>query len=118
MASERDEVAHGNPWPWIGWAGTLVIVFAAGMLGFFVLSRYQQNGPVLGIWTAMCRSIGLTFDGAPAAEAKAPAGRALLTSSGRPRRSNGPMVAIRSEASALQSNARRATACRGSATQA
>lgn len=70
MAGEHDR--SGNPWPRIGWgalAGTVVI---SGVLGFGVLSRYQENGPALSIWGAICRGIGLTSDEAPANEAKPP----------------------------------------------
>src|SRR5262249_45265353 len=56
-----------HPWPLIGWTSFAVIVVASSLLGFVVLSRYQQNEEPLGIWAAICRGLGITFDGAPAA---------------------------------------------------
>jgi cytochrome c553 len=71
MPNEHDH-EHSDPWPLIGWSSLVVIVAIAGILGFLLLSRYQQNGPVLGTWVAICRSLGLTFDGRPARETKPP----------------------------------------------
>jgi len=72
MAGEHDPSAEGNPWPRIGWATLAGMVVVSGVLGFVVLSRYQQNGPALGVWGAICRAVGLTADEAPANEAKPP----------------------------------------------
>jgi cytochrome c553 len=72
LPSEHDPHGRGDPWPLIGWSSLVIIVAVAGVLGFLVLSRYQQNGPVLGSWAAICRGLGLTFDGVPAQAAKPP----------------------------------------------
>jgi cytochrome c553 len=64
--------AHRDPWPLIGWTSLVSIVAVAAVLGFLVLSRYQQNGPPLGTWGALCRGLGLTFDGRPAQAATPP----------------------------------------------
>jgi cytochrome c553 len=61
-----------NPWPLIGWATMAVLIVVSAVLGFVVLSAYQQNGPELGVWGAICRGLGLVADTAPAAEPKPP----------------------------------------------
>ena len=45
-----------------------LIVVVAAVLGFAFLSRYQQGGPTLDIWSAICRGIGITADTGPAGE--------------------------------------------------
>jgi cytochrome c553 len=72
MAHAHDPHGHGDPWPLIGWSSLLGIVAVAAVLGFLVLSRYQQNGPPLSTWGALCRGLGLTFDGLPARAATPP----------------------------------------------
>jgi mono/diheme cytochrome c family protein len=42
------------------------------VLGFVVLGRYQQNGPALDTWAAICRAIGITADSGPAGEPQPP----------------------------------------------
>ena len=54
------------PWPKIGWISFAVIMVVSSLLGFVVLSRYQLNGEPLDIWGAICRGLGITFDGGPA----------------------------------------------------
>lgn len=70
MSNPHDPHEPGDPWPLIGWSSLAVIVAVAGILSFMVVSRYQQNGPEFGTWRAICRGLGLTFDGAPALEPK------------------------------------------------
>lgn len=72
MEREHDPTAAGNPWPRIGWITLAATVAVSVVLSFFVLSRYQQNGPVLDTWSAICRGLGLTADNGPASEAKPP----------------------------------------------
>jgi cytochrome c553 len=72
MAGERDPSAAGSPWPRIGWSALAGMVAVSGVLGFLVLARYQQNGPALGVWGAICRAVGLTSDEAPSNETKPP----------------------------------------------
>ena len=57
-----------NPWPMIGWGTAAAIIIVAGVLGFGVLDRYQQGGPTLSLWNAICRGLGITADTGPAGE--------------------------------------------------
>jgi cytochrome c553 len=61
-----------NPWPRIGWWSAAALVGVSFILGFVVLGRYQQNGPTLDTWTAICRAIGLTSDTGPANDPQPP----------------------------------------------
>jgi hypothetical protein len=45
---------------------------SCGVLGFVVLDRYQQGGPALDLWSAICRGLGITSDTGPAAEPQPP----------------------------------------------
>jgi cytochrome c553 len=67
------QIRAGNPWPRIGWWSAAGLVGVAFVLGFVVLGRYQQNGPTLGTWGAICRAIGIAADTAPAGEPQPPA---------------------------------------------
>jgi cytochrome c553 len=72
MARDQGAFELNNPWPRIGWgtmAGAAVISI---VLGFVVLSRYQQNDPTLELWSAICRGLGITADSGPAAQPKPP----------------------------------------------
>jgi cytochrome c553 len=44
------------------------VVIVSAVLGFGVLSRYQQNDSTLDLWSAICRGLGLTADIGPATE--------------------------------------------------
>ena len=57
-----------NPWPMIGWGTAAAIIIVAGLLGFGLLDRYQQGGPTLSLWNAICRGLGITADTGPAGE--------------------------------------------------
>ena len=59
-------------WPRIGWWSTAVMVGVSFVLGFVVLGRYQQGGPALDPWSAICRAIGITADTGPAGEPQPP----------------------------------------------
>src|SRR5271170_3370118 len=59
-------------WPLIGWRSATILVIVSVVLGFVVLARYQQNGPTLDIWTAICRAMGITADSGPAGEPQPP----------------------------------------------
>jgi len=61
-----------NPWRWIGWLTAAITISLALVLGLVVLSPYQQNGPRLDTWAAICRSLGITSDIKPAAELQPP----------------------------------------------
>jgi len=72
MDHDQDASKLHNPWPRFGWWFTATLVIVAAVLGFVVLSRYQQNGPELDLWTAICRAVGITADGAPAGAPQPP----------------------------------------------
>jgi hypothetical protein len=61
-----------NSWPRIAWGSLAAVVGISVVLGFVILSRYQQNGPTLGTWAAICRSLGITADTAAANEPQPP----------------------------------------------
>ena len=61
-----------NPWPRIGWWFAAAVVGVSFVLGFVVLGRYQQNGPTLDTWDAICRAIGITAENGPAGEPQPP----------------------------------------------
>jgi cytochrome c553 len=70
VARNRGALRTYDPWPRIGWGLVATIVVVAAVLGFAFLSRYQQGGPTLDIWSAICRGIGITADTGPAGESK------------------------------------------------
>jgi cytochrome c553 len=68
MARDQGTFKLDNPWPRIAWgilAGTIVL---AAVLGFGILSRYQQNAPTLDLWSAICRGLGISADTGAAIE--------------------------------------------------
>jgi cytochrome c553 len=70
MRHDRETFKFHNPWPTIGWGMLAGVVAVSSVLGFGVLSRYQENGPTLGLWAAICRGLGISADSAPATEAQ------------------------------------------------
>jgi|SRR5271166_2825214 len=72
MARDKGPFRLANPWPRAGWGSLAAIVGISLVLGFIVLSRYQQNAPTLGAWAAICRSLGITSDVGPASEPQPP----------------------------------------------
>jgi len=62
----------GNHWGRFGWGALAATLVVSGVLGFVVLSRYQQNGPILGTWSAICRGLGLAADKQAANEVQPP----------------------------------------------
>jgi cytochrome c553 len=72
MVREQGPFKLSNPWPRIAWGSMAVVFIASFLIGFFVLARFQQNGPTLGGWAAFCRAIGLTADSGPASEPQPP----------------------------------------------
>jgi cytochrome c553 len=72
MARDQGALKLDNPWPRIGWTSLAGLIVISAVLGFVVLSRYQQNDPTLDIWGAICRGLGITGDRGPAAEPKPP----------------------------------------------
>jgi cytochrome c553 len=72
MARGQGAFKADNPWPRIGWWSTAVLVSVSFVLGFAVLGRYQQNGPTLDTWSAICRAVGLTADNGSAGEPQPP----------------------------------------------
>jgi HlyD family secretion protein len=55
-----------------------VILVISLVLGFIVLSRYQQNGEPLGVWAAICRGLGIAPDVQPASAPQPPLRTATL----------------------------------------
>lgn len=72
MGRDQGPFKLDNPWPRIGWWSAVSLVGFSVVLGFVVLARYQQNGPTLDTWSAICRAIGLTADSGPAGEPQPP----------------------------------------------
>jgi cytochrome c553 len=70
MARDQGSFRINNPWAKIGWSIAAGIVVIAGVLGFGVLDRYQQNGPDLDLWSAICRGLGVTSDNRAESEAR------------------------------------------------
>jgi cytochrome c553 len=72
MGRDQGSFKRDNPWPRIGWLSLGALVVVSAVLGFFVLPRYQQNGPTLDVWNAICRGLGITADSGPAGEIQPP----------------------------------------------
>jgi cytochrome c553 len=72
MARDQSAYRLDNPWPSIGWVSLAVLVGISSVLGFAVLSRYQQNDPALGLWSAICRGLGITANSDPATAPQPP----------------------------------------------
>ncbi len=72
MQSEKKPNEPRDRWPLIGWTSLAGMVVLAAVLSFTVVSRFQQNGPLLDTWAAICRGIGLTVGGVPATYAQPP----------------------------------------------
>jgi cytochrome c553 len=72
MVRDQCPFKLANPWPQIGWWAAISMVAVSVILGFLVLSRLQQNGPELGMWTAICTALGITADSGPAGEPQPP----------------------------------------------
>jgi cytochrome c553 len=72
MARDQSAFRLDNPWPSIGWVSLAALIGISFVLGFAVLSRYQQNDPALGLWGAICRGLGIAADSDPASEPRPP----------------------------------------------
>jgi cytochrome c553 len=72
MGRDQGPFKLDNPWPRIGWWLVAALVSVSVVLGFVVLARYQQNGPTLDTWSAICRAVGITADSGPAGEPQPP----------------------------------------------
>src|SRR5437588_51126 len=72
MARDQGTLKGANPWPKIGWGIAAGLVIVSAVLGFGLLSRYEQNGPTLALWSAICRAVGITADTGPATEPAPP----------------------------------------------
>jgi cytochrome c553 len=72
MGGDQGKPELERPWPRIGWWSAAAVVGVSFVLGFAVLGRYQQNGPTLDTWGAICRAIGITADIAPASGPQPP----------------------------------------------
>ena len=72
MARDQGTLKLNNPWPKIGWGLVAATMVVTVVLGFGVLSRYQQNAPSLDLWSAICRGLGISADTGPASESEPP----------------------------------------------
>jgi cytochrome c553 len=72
MARDPNRLNLDNVWSRIGWGTMAALFIVFFLIGFFVLGRVQQNGPLLGSWAAFCRAVGLTANRAPASEPQPP----------------------------------------------
>jgi cytochrome c553 len=71
-ALEQGSLRTYNPWPMIGWGTAAAIIIVAAVLGFGLLDRYQQGGPTLSLWNAICYGLGITADTGPASDPQPP----------------------------------------------
>ena len=71
-AREQGSFRTDNPWPMIGWGTAAAIIIVGAVLGFGLLDRYQQGGPTLSLWNAICRGLGITADTGPASDPQPP----------------------------------------------
>jgi cytochrome c553 len=67
-----------HPWRRAGWGALAVILVISLVLGFIVVSRYQQNGEPLGVWASICRGLGIAPDLKPASAPQPPLRTATL----------------------------------------
>ena len=72
MGRDQGPFKLDNPWPRVGWWSAAALVSVSVVLGFLVLARYQQNGPTLDTWSAICSALGITADIGPAGEPQPP----------------------------------------------
>ena len=72
MSRDRGPFRLDIPWTRIAWSLVAGFVVVSFLLGFVVLGRYQQSGPPLDVWNAICRAIGITADTGPAGEPQPP----------------------------------------------
>ncbi len=72
MVREQGPLKLDNPLPRIAWGTIGAVSIVAFLFGFFVLGRFQQDGPTLGAWAAFCRAVGLTADSRAAGEPQPP----------------------------------------------
>jgi cytochrome c553 len=56
----------------MAWWSTAALIGVSFVLGFVILGRYQQSGPTLDVWNAICRAVGITADTGPASEPQPP----------------------------------------------
>jgi len=60
---DRDAARVDRSWSLIAWTISIGLLVISSVLGFGVLSRYQQNDPTLDLWSAICRGIGIPAGG-------------------------------------------------------
>lgn len=56
---DRGAFKLDNSWLRIAWSFSAMMIVISCVLGFAVLSRYQQNDPSLDLWNAICRGLGI-----------------------------------------------------------
>jgi hypothetical protein len=72
MNKDTGPFRRADSWPRIAWSSLAAVAGISVVLGFVILSRYQPDGPMLGAWAAICRSLGITADTGPAREPRPP----------------------------------------------
>jgi hypothetical protein len=72
MPADQGPFYAHNPWPRIAWFTAAIVISVSLVLGLLILSPYQQNGPRLDTWAAICRSLGITANVEPAAAPQPP----------------------------------------------
>ena len=72
MAHNQGALRTDHPWARIGWISFAVIVLTSSLLGFVVLTRYQQNSETLDLWAAICRGLGIAADSGPTTSPRPP----------------------------------------------
>jgi mono/diheme cytochrome c family protein len=68
MARDQATSELNDPWPKVGWAMVVGTIVVSAILGFGILSRYQQDAPTLDLWNAICRGLGISADTGPATQ--------------------------------------------------
>jgi cytochrome c553 len=72
MVRHKGPFRLANPWSQFAWLSLAAVLIVSLVLGFLVLSRYQQNGETLALWSAICRGLGITADVGPATQPQPP----------------------------------------------
>jgi cytochrome c553 len=70
MVRDQGTFKLHNSWPTIGWGMLAGVLAVSAVLGFGVISRYQENAPTLDLWNAICRGLGIRADTLAATEAQ------------------------------------------------
>ena len=72
MTIAQEPLHPGSRWPLVTWMVTGILVIISAILGFVVLASAQEDAVAPGLWSAICRAIGIPASRAPAALVTAP----------------------------------------------